>query len=357
MRALKRYVRKTRDYPAFKHIDFKWSEGTGLDDEGASLDFPRLSVKVRDEIVSFGAPGELRVDDGGVIGGGTKLTPEGLHELVAERGDEVVFFDGRNALEAAIGRFSDAIVPDVETTRDFVAELDSGKYDDLKGRPVVTYCTGGIRCEVLSSLMVEPGLRRGLPARRGHRALRRALRRRRPLAGLALRLRRARLDRLQRPRRGHRRVRGVRRAHEPHGDCTDASCRSSSCVRVVRPRAVRGAFVGRVARPVGRVARDESHASRAPPGLTDHRRDHRPAQRLGLRPRRRHDERPAEHRVAHERALIGQLRPRAIQAERAVLAHERHPIEIEHAEKHLLALAGVLHDRALWVDDHALAHS
>ncbi|HEU0181441.1 MAG TPA: rhodanese-related sulfurtransferase [Agromyces mariniharenae] len=157
MGALKRYVRKTRDFPAFKHIDFKWSEGTGLDDEGRSLDFPRLSVKVRDEIVSFGAPGELRVDAGGVLGGGTKLTPEGLHELVAERGDDVVFFDGRNALEAAIGRFRDAIVPDVETTRDFVELLDSGEYDDLKGRPVVTYCTGGIRCEVLSSLMASRG--------------------------------------------------------------------------------------------------------------------------------------------------------------------------------------------------------
>ena len=157
LRALKRYVRKTRDYPAFKHIDFKWSAGTGLDANGASLDFPKLSVKVRDEIVSFGAPGELAVEESGVVGGGTKLTPEALHELVADRGGEVVFFDGRNALEAAIGRFAGAVVPDVETTRDFVAELDSGKYDALKGKPVVTYCTGGIRCEVLSSLMVSRG--------------------------------------------------------------------------------------------------------------------------------------------------------------------------------------------------------
>jgi len=157
LRALKRYVRKTREYPAFTRIDVKWSEGTGLDGDGASLDFPRLSVKVRDEIVSFGAPGELRVDAGGVVGGGARLTPEGVHELVAERGDEVAFFDGRNALEAAIGRFRGAVVPDAETTRDFVELLDSGAYDDLKGRPVVTYCTGGIRCEVLSSLMRSRG--------------------------------------------------------------------------------------------------------------------------------------------------------------------------------------------------------
>ncbi|MET1016217.1 MAG: rhodanese-related sulfurtransferase [Leifsonia flava] len=155
--AVKRYLRKTRDYPAFKHLDVKWSEGRGLDDDGLSIDFPKLSVKVRDELVSFGAPGELRVDEHGVVGGGTHLDPDALDALVAERGDDVVFFDGRNAFEAAIGHFANAVVPDVATTHDFVAELDSGKYDDLKGRPVVTYCTGGIRCEVLSSLMVSRG--------------------------------------------------------------------------------------------------------------------------------------------------------------------------------------------------------
>jgi UPF0176 protein len=156
LRALKRYLRKTKDYPAFRKLDVKWSEGTGLDDDGRSLDFPRLSVKVRDEIVSFGAPGELRVDESGVVGGGVKLDPDGLHSLVAER-DDVVFFDGRNRFEAEIGRFRDAVVPEVSTTREFVAELDSGKYDHLKDKPIVTYCTGGIRCEVLSGLMRSRG--------------------------------------------------------------------------------------------------------------------------------------------------------------------------------------------------------
>lgn len=155
--AVKAWVRRFREYPAFKNADIKWSEGTGVDAEGHSLDFPKLSVKVRDEIVSFGAPGELQVDEHGVVGGGTRLSPEQLHELMDARGEEVVFFDGRNALEAEIGRFRGAIVPDTETTRDFVRLLDSGVYDELKGKPVVTYCTGGIRCEVLSSLMTSRG--------------------------------------------------------------------------------------------------------------------------------------------------------------------------------------------------------
>lgn len=147
---IKRYVRGTRSYAAFKDADIKWSDGLGDD-------FPRLSVKVRPEIVTFGAPEELKVDADGVIGGGVHLEPQQLHELVHERGDDVVFFDGRNAFEAAIGRFRNAIVPDVATTRDFVEELDSGKYDHLKSKAVVTYCTGGVRCEVLSSLMRTRG--------------------------------------------------------------------------------------------------------------------------------------------------------------------------------------------------------
>ena len=156
--AVKKWLRRFREYPAFTDADIKWSEGSGLDDDGCSVDFPKLSVRVREEIVSFGAPDELVVDEDGVVGGGARLSPAQLHELMAQRGDEVVFFDGRNALEAEIGRFRNAIVPDTETTRDFVRLLDDGVYDDLKGKPVVTYCTGGIRCEVLSSLMVSRGV-------------------------------------------------------------------------------------------------------------------------------------------------------------------------------------------------------
>lgn len=148
--ALKRYIRKTKAYPGFKKIDFKWSDGTGKD-------FPKLTVRARDEVVSFGAPNELKVDENGIVGGGIHLTPNEVHDLVAARGDEVVFFDGRNAYEARVGKFRNAIVPDVETTRDFVSEFESGKYDHLKDKPIVTYCTGGIRCEVLSAVMKNRG--------------------------------------------------------------------------------------------------------------------------------------------------------------------------------------------------------
>lgn len=146
---LKAYIKTTKELPGFKDIVFKWSDG-------GREDFPRMSIKVKSEIVAFDAGDELQVDEKGVIGGGTHLKPKELHTLVDSR-DDVVFFDGRNAHEAAIGKFKNAVVPNTHTSRDFINELESGKYDDIKDKPIVTYCTGGIRCEILSALMMKRG--------------------------------------------------------------------------------------------------------------------------------------------------------------------------------------------------------
>ena len=152
MNDLKKYIRQTRSYEGFAKMKFKWSDGTGND-------FPKLSVKVRPELVAFGHPDEIKVDKNGVVGAGKHLKPAQVDELVAKRGDDVVFFDGRNAFEAQVGRFKNAVVPDTATTRDFVAEIESGKYDHMKDKPVVTYCTGGIRCEILSVVMKNRGFK------------------------------------------------------------------------------------------------------------------------------------------------------------------------------------------------------
>ena len=144
------YIKQNKEYPPFKEIEYKWSEGH-------RDDFPRLKVKARSEVVGFGIPNELKVDSHGVVGGGQHLSPVELHELVEARGDQVAFFDGRNAFESRIGRFKGAVVPETNTTHDFIAEIESGKYDHLKSKAVVTYCTGGIRCEILSSAMKSRG--------------------------------------------------------------------------------------------------------------------------------------------------------------------------------------------------------
>jgi len=150
--ALRKYVRATKEFAGFKKIDFKWSDGTGQD-------FPRLRVRVRPELVAFDAPDQVKVDAKGIVGGGKHLKPAQVDALVAERGDDVVFFDGRNAFEAKIGKFKNAIIPDVQTSHDFIADIESGKYDNIKDKPIVTYCTGGVRCEILSAIMIDRGFK------------------------------------------------------------------------------------------------------------------------------------------------------------------------------------------------------
>ncbi len=150
---LKAYIKATKEgYAGFKGTVFKWSDG-------GREDFPRMSVKAKKEIVAFEAADELQVTEQGVVNGGKHLKPKQVHELVESRGEEVVFFDGRNAFEAKIGKFKNAVVPHTNTSRDFIKELESGKYDELKNKAVVTYCTGGIRCEILSSLMTNRGFK------------------------------------------------------------------------------------------------------------------------------------------------------------------------------------------------------
>lgn len=152
IRDLKQYKKEMNASGVFRGIQYKWSDGTGEE-------FPKLSVKVRPELVAFNAADEIEVDETGVKNGGKHIKPEALHKLLEEKGEDVVFFDGRNSYEAQVGRFKNAVVPDTKTTHDFKKEIQSGKYNDIKDKPVVTYCTGGIRCEILSALMKKEGFK------------------------------------------------------------------------------------------------------------------------------------------------------------------------------------------------------
>ncbi|MDB5161031.1 MAG: rhodanese-like protein [Candidatus Saccharibacteria bacterium] len=150
VKALKAYVKAMKMHSLFKDTAFKWSVG-------GAADFPRLSVKVRPEIVTFGVPEEIEVDENGIVGGGKRLKPEQVHRLVQQRGGDVVFMDGRNAHEAAIGKFKNAVIPDTKTTKDFIKQLEKPEMQALKDKPIVSYCTGGIRCEILTALMKKRG--------------------------------------------------------------------------------------------------------------------------------------------------------------------------------------------------------
>ncbi len=147
---LKAYIKEMNKHSLMKKITYKWSDG-GRDN------FPKLRVKVKSEIVVFGAPDEITVDENGVTNGGIHLKPEQVNELVAQYGDEVIFYDGRNQYEAKIGKFKNAIVPPIKTSKEFIKDIEEGEISNYKDRPIVTYCTGGIRCEILSAMMKNRG--------------------------------------------------------------------------------------------------------------------------------------------------------------------------------------------------------
>ncbi len=151
--SLELYKRAMSDTAQFKKIVYKWSDG-GLEH------FPKLKVRVKPEIVAFDAADEIVVSEKGIENGGKHLKPAALHKMLEEKkktGEEVIFYDGRNMYEAQIGKFKDTIVPKTVTSRDFKKDIEKGEISKHKDKPIVTYCTGGIRCEILSAMMKNRG--------------------------------------------------------------------------------------------------------------------------------------------------------------------------------------------------------
>ncbi|MGB8467535.1 MAG: rhodanese-related sulfurtransferase [Candidatus Babeliales bacterium] len=135
-----RYKQAMQEHPLFADIDFKESFADGDC-------FPKLKVKVRTTIVNLGIdPAQLTAQEGGV-----HLTPTQTHELISTQKD-LVIFDARNAFEAEIGKFKDAVVPNIEYFRELPTFIDAHQ-DMFKDKEVLMYCTGGIRCERASAYL------------------------------------------------------------------------------------------------------------------------------------------------------------------------------------------------------------
>jgi UPF0176 protein len=143
--AIKQYVRAMNEYPAFKDIHYKRSEGTGDA-------FPKLSVKVRkdiisDSVVDWGVnPTELT---------GKYLTADELHAWY-ESGKKFHIVDLRNDYEYKSGHFENAILPPMENFRDLPNVLP--ELQNLTDAPVVTVCTGGVRCEKATGFLLKNGM-------------------------------------------------------------------------------------------------------------------------------------------------------------------------------------------------------
>ncbi|HEX9679406.1 MAG TPA: rhodanese-related sulfurtransferase [Candidatus Saccharimonadales bacterium] len=140
--SLKTYIKAIKETGLFKGIKFKWSDG-GPDD------FPRLSVKVRPELVTL-AP-EEKFD---IFNSSRGLRPKDWHQYLKDHPQTVVL-DARNHYESQIGHFKakNLIKPKINNFREIKPLLEVLPKD----QPVLTYCTGDIRCEYLSAYMSHKG--------------------------------------------------------------------------------------------------------------------------------------------------------------------------------------------------------
>ena len=111
--------------------------------------FYKLKIKIKDEIVAYG------VDEGEY-----DMSQIGRHLSAEEFNDKLdkksTIVDMRNYYESEVGRFENAIVPDVDTSRELLPEvkrlLQGHEQDE-----VLLYCTGGIRCEKASAYLINSG--------------------------------------------------------------------------------------------------------------------------------------------------------------------------------------------------------
>lgn len=128
----------------FTGMHIKRSAGTGRS-------FPKLSVKVRDQIVGTRFPKE-EVDPR--VKTAAYISPEELRKWYEEN-REFTVIDMRNEYEFASGHFKNSVEPGIRSSRELPDAIP--KLEHLKHKKVVTVCTGGIRCESMAAYLLAKG--------------------------------------------------------------------------------------------------------------------------------------------------------------------------------------------------------
>ncbi len=141
---IREYVKELQEDERFHNIHFKYSVGIGNA-------FPKLSVKVRKEIVSLNL-GICDIDPNQITG--IHLNPEELHDWIKNK-REFYIVDMRNVYEHKIGHFENSILPPIENFRDLPKVVEQIAH--LKNKTILTVCTGGVRCEKASGFLVTQG--------------------------------------------------------------------------------------------------------------------------------------------------------------------------------------------------------
>ncbi|MDB5268057.1 MAG: sulfurtransferase [Hymenobacter sp.] len=135
------YMAAVKADPRFAALEFK------IDDVEAHT-FQKLHVRVKSEIVHSSLhhvrPHEKT---------GQHLSPEEFKALKDR--DDVVVVDVRSDYEYNLGRFKNAVTLDIENFRDFPDRVERLK--EFKDKKILTYCTGGVKCEKASAYLLEQG--------------------------------------------------------------------------------------------------------------------------------------------------------------------------------------------------------
>jgi UPF0176 protein len=136
-----KYMQLMKADPRFASIDFKVEES----DKHA---FAKLHVRLKPEIVHSSLRHVKPYEKTGA-----HLSPAEFKKLKDQ--EDVVLVDVRSDYEYTIGKFKNAITLDIENFRDFPDRVDRLK--PFKDKKVITYCTGGIKCEKASAYLLEQG--------------------------------------------------------------------------------------------------------------------------------------------------------------------------------------------------------
>ena len=115
--------------------------------------FLKLKVKVRHKIVADG----LNDNTFDVTNKGVHVNAETFNYLIED--PNTVLVDMRNHYESEIGRFKNAVTPDVDTFRESLDLIEEDLREHKEDKNLVMYCTGGIRCEKASAYYKHKGFK------------------------------------------------------------------------------------------------------------------------------------------------------------------------------------------------------
>jgi len=138
---IEKYKNHLYQYPMFADI---WFKETSTDE----IAFTKMHVRVKSEIVNSGLVNTSLAHTA------PKLTPEQLLKFYEDEIDFIIV-DARNWYESKIGKFKNAITPQITHFREWPKVVES--LNQYKDKTIITYCTGGIRCEKASAYMREQG--------------------------------------------------------------------------------------------------------------------------------------------------------------------------------------------------------